>query len=273
MPNKWFSAVLGFLFPPLAFIYLARFKWALVYFLAAVITGILDFVLNRKLGYSGLGFMLSIVCCIHAFEMAKNVIFEDGRKWYSKWWGVLIIPVILVSSIFSFRSFLYEPFEMPSKSMFPTLSVGDHIVVSKLGYGLYGTFGIEVLSTEVDSRKKPKRGEVFVLYPPNESMLVVKRIIGIPGDIVEFSNKQLTINGVKIETTRGDDGNTYIENLGENPYSVQYSLQGIPNRNFQFRVPENAYFVMGDNRDNSRDSRMWGMVPAENIVGKLVLIW
>ena len=273
MPNKWFSAVLGFFFQPLAFVYLARFKWVLVYFLGSVILGASDFVLNRNLGYSGLGLILAIVCCIHAYRLAKNIVFENGRKWYSRWWGVLIIPLVFFCSILSFRSFLYEPFHIPSESMLPTLSVGDHIIVSKLGYGLYGTFGINVLSTDADSRKKPKRGEIFVLYPPNESRVFVERIIGIPGDTVEFSNKQLSINGIKVETNRGDDDISYVENLGEHPYSVQYIREGNPYRNFQVTVPENAYFVMGDNRDNSVDSRMWGMVPEENIVGKLILVW
>lgn len=105
MPNKWFSAVLGFSLHPLAFVYLARFKWALIYVIASVILGICDFVLYRKLGYFGLGFLLAIVCCVHAYRLAKIVVFENGRKWYNKWWGVLMIPLLVFSSILSIRSF------------------------------------------------------------------------------------------------------------------------------------------------------------------------
>lgn len=273
MPNKWFSALLGFFFQPLAFIYLAKFKWVLIYFLASILLGITDFILNRSLGYSGLGLILAIVCCVHAFQLSKTVVYGSERKWYSKWWGVLTIPIVFVTCIFTFRAFLFEPFHIPSESMLPTLKVGDHIVVSKFGYGLYGTFGINVVSMDVDSRKKPKRGEVFVLYPPHDKRVFIERIIGVPGDMVEFSNKQLSINGVKVETKKGNDLVSYTETLGLNSYSVQYIRESNPYRKFEVTVPENAYFVMGDNRDNSADSRVWGMVPAENIVGKLFFVW
>ncbi len=273
MPNKWFAAALGFFSQPLAFIYLAKFKWALFYFLVSIVVGISDFYLERKTGFAGLGLVLAVVCCIHAFKASKTIEYGDNRKWYSKWWGVFLILVAFLLSVFTVRSFFYEPFQIPSSSMLPTLNVGDHIVVSKYGYGLYGSFGITAYSTEVDSRKKPKRGEVFALYPPHNEHVFVKRIIGLPHDVVEFSDKQLYINGSKVETRRVDNSGVFIETLGGNTYSVQYISEANPFRNFKVEVPENSYFVMGDNRDNSSDSRMWGMVPAENIMGKMVLIW
>lgn len=273
MPNRWFAAVLGFLFQPLAFVYLAKLKWALFYFLASIVLGIADFYLEKKSGYSGLVLMLAIGCCIHAFKASANIEFGDNRKWYSKWWGVVLIPVVFISSVFTFRAFFYEPFKIPSLSMSPTLKVGDHIIVSKYGYGLYGSFGITVYSAEPDSRKKPKRGEIFALYPPNDGRIFVERIIGLPNDIVEFSDKQLYINDSKVETTRIDNSDVFTETLDGNTYSVQYIREVNQLRNFKVKVPENSYFVMGDNRDNSADSRVWGMVPGKNIIGKVVLIW
>lgn len=273
MPNKWFAAALGFLSQPLAFIYLAKFRWALFYFLISILLGIIDFYLERETGYAGLGLVLAIACCIHAFKVSKVIDFGGNRKWYSKWWGVILIPVVVISSIFTFRAFFYEPFRIPSSSMLPTLGAGDHIVVSKYRYGLYGSFGITVYSADVDSRKKPKRGEVFVLYPPHSERVFVERVIGLPNDVVEFSDKQLYINGSKVETKRIDNSGIFTEILDGNTYSVQYIRETNEFRNFTVKVPENSYFVMGDNRDNSADSRVWGMVPSKNMMGKLVLIW
>ena len=274
MPNKWFAAALGFLSQPLGFIYLEKLKWALYYFLASILFGIIDLLLERKTGYAGFSLILAIVCCIHAFKASKLINFDRNRRWYSKWWGVLlIIPIIFLSSLFSFRAFLYEPFQIPSPSMLPTLQVGDHIVVSKYGYGLYGSFGITAYSTEIGSRKKPKRGEVFVLYPPHDEHVFVERIIGLPNDVIEFSDKQLYVNGSKVETKRIENSDIYTETLDGNTYSVQYIRETNQFRNFKVVVPESSYFVMGDNRDNSADSRIWGMVPAKNIMGRLVLIW
>jgi len=273
MPNKWFAAALGFLSQPLAFIYLANLKWVLFYLLISIIFGIADFYLERNTGYAGLGLILAIICCIHAFKASKVIDFGGNRKWYNKWWGVLLIPILFIFSIFNLRAFYYEPFQVPSSSMLPTLKVGDHIVVSKYGYGLYGSFGITAYSSEVSARKKPKRGEVFVLYPPHDERVFVERIIGLPNDVIEFSDKQLYINGSKVEINRIDNSNIYTETLDGNTYSVQYIRETNQYRNFKVEVPKNSYFVMGDNRDNSADSRVWGMVPAKNIMGKMVLIW
>lgn len=157
--------------------------------------------------------------------------------------------------------------------MSPSIEPKQHVVILKLGYGVYGTYGIDLYHSDVESRKKPKRGEIFVFYPPNSQQTFIKRVIGLPGDVIEFSNKQLVINGEKVETTQGDSVETLQETLDENIYSVQYINDRNLFREFKVTVPDNAYFMMGDNRDHSADSRIWGFVPAKNIVGKLVYIW
>lgn len=273
MPNKWFASALGFFFQPLAFIYLAKLKWGLIYFLASISFGITDFFLIKETGYSGLGLVLSIICCIHAYKASENINFDNGRKWFNTWWGALSIPIVFIVSVFSFRSFFYEPFLIPASSMLPTLQVGDHIVISKFGYGHYGTYGLNIYNADINSRKQPNRGDVFIFYPPHDDRYFIKRIIGLPNDVIEFSNKQLYINGIKIETKRIDDSNIYNEVLDEETYSVQYRREASRLRNFKMEVPENSYFVMGDNRDNSSDSRVWGVVPGENLIGKMILKW
>ncbi|WP_353294841.1 signal peptidase I [Thalassolituus maritimus] len=273
MPSKWFAAALGFFIQPVAFVYLSKFRWAFFYLLTSILFGVIDLYLERTTGYAGIALLLSVICGIHAFKASKMINFGASRKWYSNWWGVLLILLVFYSSIFSIRAFLYEPFQVPSSAMSPTLKAGDHVVVSKYGYGLYGTLGVDVYSSETDSRRKPQRGEVFFLYPPHDERLFIERIIGLPNDVVEFSDKQLYINGAKVETRRLGSSHVYTETLDGNTYSVQYIRDGSQFRNFKVVVPKNSYFVMGDNRDNSADSRVWGMVPAENIMGKLVLTW
>lgn len=273
MPNRWFSALLGFFFPPVAFLYLSLFRWALLYFVLLLVSAIADFALIKEVGASGLSLVLSIICAIHAFKLSKTTAFPNGRKWFNRWWGALSIPVCIFLVIFLFRSFLYEIFQIPSASMVPTLKVGDHIVVSKPGYGTYGSFGITVYETEIEERENPKRGEVFVLYPPGNKSLFVERVIGLPNDVIAFSDKQLRINGELVKTRKTGNPNIYEETLDGNTYKVQYLYDDNPYRTVKFRVPENSYFVMGDNRDNSSDSRVWGFVPSENIVGKVVYIW
>lgn len=229
-------------------------------------------MLAKRVGVSGLGLLLAIICCIHAFKTAKLANFVDGKKWYNHWWGALSIPAVFFFVVLSIRSFLYVPFQIPSQSMAPTLNVGDHILVSKWGYGHYGTFGITVYREDAPLRKTPKRGELFALYPPYEKRVFVDRVIGLPNDHIEFSDKQLRINGTAIQTIQ-NESEIFTESLDGNTYSVQYINERNPYRRFSMTVPDNTYFVMGDNRDNSLDSRAWGFVPAENIVGRVVLIW
>ncbi|WP_081703666.1 signal peptidase I [Alcanivorax sp. P2S70] len=273
MPNKWLSVFLAFFFRPAAFIYLSAHWWAFFYFFISIIALLADANLERRTGVSGLSTLLSIICAIHAYKLAKATKFNDGRKWFNHWWGALSIPVFLLFIIFFFRSFFYEIFQIPSLSMMPTLKSGDYIVVSKHGYGLYDSFGITVYETDLDKRKKPQRGEIFVLYPPGDRPAFVERIIGLPNDEIVFSNKQLRINGRLVDTKRMGEPHIYQETLDGNSYQVQYFHENNPYRSVRLIVPEDSYFVMGDNRDNSADSRLWGPVPAKNIVGKVVHIW
>jgi len=272
MASKWFAAFLGFFIPPLAFVYLAKLRIAALCFLLLIGSGISEFYLTSFIGLSFFPLLLSVAIAIYAFFLAKKIELGSNRKWYSHWWGVLSIPVVIVVLIFLMRSFVVEPFYIPSKGMSPSLEVGDYILVKKWGYGLYGSLGLTLVSREINNRTKPQRGEVVVINPPRDPRPFVKRVIGLPGDVVEFGNKQLLINGTLVKTESVGNG-IIKETLGGNTSTVKYVNENSPLRSGKWVVPDGHYFVMGDNRDNSSDSRMWGMVPAKNIVGRVLIKW
>ncbi len=202
---------------------------------------------------------------------------------YSKsFFPVLAIVLVL-------RSFVAEPFQMPSESMVPTLEVGDFILVNKYTYGIR----LPVIRTKVFDINDPERGDVMVFFPPNETRYFIKRVIGLPGDLLELRNNVLYINGeaapqelISQEAPkfgepcykmRAEKVNLVEETLGDKAHSSRLceiaSQQTYLQPGRAYRVPEGNYFMMGDNRDNSGDSRSFGPVPEERIVGKAVAIW
>lgn len=188
-------------------------------------------------------------------------------------------PVILV--VFLIRSFLVEPFKIPSGSMMPTLLVGDYILVNKYAYGLR----VPVLNDTFLEIGHPQRGEVMVFrFPKDPSLDYIKRVVGLPGDHIEYRNKQLYINGQPVP--QQENGHyDYVapglnqvslrrlkERLGAHDHDILVD-DAVPALDGEITVPEGHYFVMGDNRDNSNDSRFWGFVPDRNVVGKAFMIW
>jgi signal peptidase I len=195
-----------------------------------------------------------------------------------------LFPIFLI--VLLLRSFLIEPFRIPSGSMMPNLLIGDFILVNKFSYGIR----LPVLNTKIFEVGEPQRGDVMVFrYPEDPSIPFIKRVVGIPGDIIEYHNlnKMIYINGelVKQEPIgiyqgvgKGSDMTGRREQLEFLPGAEHTILLAnsntIPQKMIeQWVIPPHQYFVFGDNRDNSRDSRVWGMVPEENLVGKAFLIW
>lgn len=184
-------------------------------------------------------------------------------------------PVLLV--VLLLRSFVVEPFRIPSGSMMPTLLVGDFILVNKFHYGLR----LPVINTQITEGEAPARGDVVVFrYPENPRVNYIKRIIGLPGDHIAYRNKVIYINGEPQPQTSlgfyGLHGGNAVSLREENLDGVSHHILIEHSRLFddgEYTVPEGHYFVMGDNRDNSNDSRRWGSVPAENLVGKAFFIW
>jgi len=215
------------------------------------------------------------------------------QPWWLDWTAGLF-PVILI--VFLLRSFLFEPFKIPSGSMIPTLLVGDLILVNKYHYGIR----LPVINKKIIANHEPQRGDVMVFrYPVDTSVDYIKRVVGVPGDEVAYLNKKLTINGKPVEVTPLPDyydedslrySQQWREKLGEvshdiltngdrppgivpfdsfpNKDACRYSADGVV-----CKVPAGQYFMMGDNRDNSQDSRYWGFVPDENIVGRAFFVW
>ncbi len=208
-----------------------------------------------------------------AYEEAKAVAAKEPMLVeYSK----SFFPVLFI--VFFLRSFLVEPFQIPSGSMIPTLEVGDFILVNKFAYGVRAP----VLNKEIIPIGKPQRGDVMVFFPPHApETYYIKRVIGIPGDHITYNNHQLTINGTVVEekliaqlpagapvlkmTSEKIDDKTFTTHKYLRPSRL--SVQG------SWVVPAGHYFMMGDNRDNSLDSREWGMVSEDAIVGKAFAVW
>jgi signal peptidase I len=215
------------------------------------------------------------------------------QPWWLDWTAGLF-PVIL--AVFVLRSFMFEPFKIPSGSMIPTLRVGDLILVNKYHYGIR----LPVFHTKLVANNDPQRGDVMVFrYPPQPSLDYIKRVIGVPGDEVAYLNKELSVNGKPVpraaqpeffdgdsmryarqfretldarsyNTLNDDDRPAFIPGTTDFPNkdACRYTVEGVV-----CKVPEGHYFMMGDNRDNSLDSRYWGFVPEANIVGKAFFVW
>ncbi len=183
-------------------------------------------------------------------------------------------PVLLI--VFVLRSFLVEPFQIPSSSMVPTLLVGDYILVNKFTYGIR----LPVVRTKVLAINEPQRGDVMVFFPPHlNDTYFIKRVIGLPGDKIRYVDKVLYVNGErmpqKLLAQLPPARPTYrinMERMGEVEHEMQIDLRRR-NDDFSVTVKEGHYFMMGDNRDNSSDSRVWGQVPERDIVGAAFAIW
>ncbi len=187
-----------------------------------------------------------------------------------------IFPVLL--AVLLIRSFIIEPYKIPSGSMIPTLMVGDFILVDKNIYG----YKLPLTNYVLIENETPARGDVVVFkYPENKSINYIKRVIGVPGDEIIYRDKVIYVNGIKNEIIEYPDhnfdpieisgGSVYYENNQNKKYLVLN--QNARTYNFTYKVPKDTYFVLGDNRDNSNDSRYWGPVPKENLVGKAFYIW
>ncbi|MBU3724272.1 MAG: signal peptidase I [Burkholderiaceae bacterium] len=199
-------------------------------------------------------------------------------------------PVIFV--VFILRSFLVEPFSIPSGSMIPTLRVGDLILVNKYSYGVR----LPIIHTKIVSTGEPQRGDVAVFrYPEDESVDYIKRVIGVPGDVIRYEQKRLYVNDqpvsvrpldpffdsgrISLQFQEQHGGRTYRILNDDNPMAMGFIPQSGPrgcqatDRGLRCEVPKGHYFMMGDNRDNSSDSRVWGFVPERNLVGRAFFIW
>jgi signal peptidase I len=236
------------------------FDFSFYLFAASVITGVIWGSYLLILKSKGLTFD----------EKNEPILVEYARSFF---------PIVLI--VLLLRSFIAEPFRIPSGSMMPTLLVGDFILVNKFTYGIR----LPVINKKIIELSKPNRGDIVVFrYPKDPTVDYIKRIVGLPGDKVVYSNKKLTINDLPVQQTslgsyqglgQGEEMSG-AEDLLENLTGVEHRIlirNGTPTVEFVYVVPEGNYFAMGDNRDNSNDSRYWGPIPEANLVGKAFFIW
>ena len=289
-------------------------NFALILFLLTLATGVLwlvDILVFRKRRQQALTTALAEFDQKNQVNLATDPVAVRGERdqleerllrppaWVE--YAASFFPVLLV--VFTLRSFVAEPFKIPSSSMRPTLEVGDFILVNKFIYGLR----LPIVETKIVPVSNPKRGDVVVFrYPLNTAQDFIKRVVGIGGDVVTYQDKKLTVNGSELpQVPDGTYG--YLENMrfetldrslvtantGEGPhtYTIGVNPRAPPvnpqavrpfpgrencdynERGFTCKVPAGQYLMMGDNRDNSDDSRYWGFVPDDHIRGKAFFIW
>ncbi len=232
-----------------------------------------ELILTLAVISSGIIYLADVLFLAHkrAADEKQPLLIEYSRSFFP----ILLIVLIL-------RSFLAEPFRIPSGSDKPTLLVGDFILVNKYDYGVR----LPVLHTKIITMAEPKTGDIFVFRPPFDlSVDYIKRVIGVPGDRISYINKTLYINGQEMpQTAVGEatdenekgDMSWPVQIKEENLAGVKHKIYinpAVPAQDFSLVVPPGHYFAMGDNRDNSNDSRYWGFVPEQNLVGKAVFIW
>jgi len=234
-----------------------------------------------------------LVWLVDKHFLRKKRSTEAKQPWWVEY-SISFFPVILI--VFLLRSFLVEPFKIPSGSMIPTLLIGDFILVNKYTYGVR----LPVLNVKVLDLNSPRRGDVMVFrYPADTSLDYIKRVVGLPGDRIEYRDKVLSVNGKMVPRKQISDYESrerlqyfprFVESFDglEHEILLEKEAPGYVDRGVEFRnsgncdynnggvvctVPTGHYFVMGDNRDNSSDSRVWGFVPDRNVVGRAFFIW
>lgn len=303
--KRWVAVVLAVIVAPVAMLYVVRPVRALLY-LAAMLLSVPAVVVLAALGIAepnvlvdAFRFGIAIVAAIDAYRQAQ--VWHGTRlPWYSRWPALAVLTVAGFLSVFSLRTFVVEPFRIASTAMLPTLQVGDHILVNKSAYRWENPFFYGSLAYF----SEPERGHVVVFrYPDNPDVRYIMRVVALPGDNIAYVNKRLSINGIEVPVDAVGSVSVvgpqlylhnfmqYRETLGRVPHHIYVSASDptyhpTAVRNFRereycrydmsgfaCRVPPNSFFVLGDNRDNSSDSRYWGFVPKENLVGRAFIIW
>lgn len=223
---------------------------------------------------TGIGWLIDL---IWLSPRRKSVIDGSDKPPWLIDFARSFFPVIL--AVLILRSFVAEPFRIPSGSMIPTLLIGDFILVNKFAYGLRDP----VFHQEFLARGKPERGDVAVFrYPSDPSLDYIKRIVALPGDEIAYKDKTIYINGEPY-SQQPDGAYAAATTFNGAAYRLSEQINGVshriivdpsrPSEEFVYQVPEGQYFAMGDNRDGSSDSRVWGTVPEENLVGKAFFVW
>ena len=298
-PKKWIAAVLGFVVSPLGFLYVRAPSWAGISLALGIVVAVAGFMAPGKdanLLFSIISVGMGVAWAIAAYKLAARQSGDGVRPWHARWYGLTGLFIALIAVTAVFRAFFYEPFRAPSLSMMPNVPVGANLIVKKWGYGHYNTFKIRLGRAAISAPLE--RGDIIAFdYPRDPTQTYVKRLVGLPGDKIVYRDKHLLLNGADVlgaQTGEYLDPEylvyhaRYREKIGNVSYDVLLnsnapawagdSLYKLPKQcaieheTIQCEVPPGSYFVLGDNRDNSADSRFWGFVPAALVVGKIVAV-
>jgi signal peptidase I len=264
-----------------------------------LVIGLASFFLpdsSLELAFGLLSFALGVFWAWRAYRLAAANAESHVRRWYSRWYGLTAVAAVVLITVSLLRIFLYEPFRAPSTSMQPSIMRGSTLLVQKWGYGHFSTMGVRLGSAGMSA--PIQRGDIMAFdYPRDPGITYLKRVVGLPGDLIVYRDKHLFVNGVDV---RGKDLGEYLdaerlvylkryrEKLGQIEHDILINDSATPwhgssayelpdqctteNETIRCTVPAASYFVMGDNRDNSLDSRFWGFVSAKAMVGKVVYI-
>lgn len=297
-PNKWIAVLLSFFVAPLAFLYVGAPWLAVLAFGLMLPAGFIVYFYNSgafESLFTVAQFVYIAACMALSYRLASSTLERGVRPWYSRWYGQSAIAACVVLVTLLVRICLYEPFRIPSSSMAPTADAGTNILVQKWGFGHLSAFGMRFGQRPISTRLE--RGDVIVFdYPVDPRQTYIKRLVGLPGDKIIYRKKHLLINGVDTRVRQLEDyldaaGPRYFERFQERIGSKEFEIlinsdtpsSFPPSEDFRRTnmcafeqeeircdVPAGNYFVLGDNRDNSLDSRIWGFVKADHVVGKVV---
>lgn len=300
-PNKWIAIVLCIFCFPLGLLYVGAPRRAAFFIVIGMAVAALNFF-HLFGGFSNLfasacQIILVLACVVVTYRIAVRIDGREIRPWYTRWYGLTGIALVGAVIIVGFRVVFYEPFRSPSKSMAPALEVGTNFIVQKWGYGHFSSYGIIFASRPISTQLK--RGDIIVFdYPEDPKLTFVKRLVGLPGDKLIYRDNHLFVNGNDARVRQLDDyldenalrySARFIEKLDSTQFDILVDTGNLrpypPATEFEFKdkcafdekeirceVPPNRYFVLGDNRNNSTDSRLWGFVRPDQVIGKVVMI-
>ena len=267
-PRLWLTVLLGIVLQPFVFLYVNRPRLFWGYLPVTLVVAGIDWYFELALTLA-----FSLICPLHAVLIARRYDVSTPRRWFNRASVAVGLYLAVMLAILGARTFLYEPYQVPSASMHPTLVEGNLFVAQKWGFAHRSLFGFTLPGSDRLDAARLQRGKVYVFYPPDHDMLYVKRLIALPGDVIALTPDGVVINGERLprELLSDTDGvRIYREQLGGQSYRVQ-QLDSAAQQPIQtFRVPEGHYFFLGDNRDNSNDSRYWESVAAERVVGEMI---
>jgi signal peptidase I len=294
-PKRWIAVLLGIFLQPLAMLYVDRPGWAGLYLLLTLALGLAQIWMGEPVVLGLLQLVLIVTCAVHAFRAAGKHPEGRERAVYSRWYGLVGIAAAFALLGFTVRAFVVEPFRQPSGSMQPNIRNGASLVAQKWGYGHYGSFGVSLWRAPISAPLD--RGDIVVYEVPGAGgTRYVKRLVAVGGDRIEYRENKLSVNDRAVIVRQEADvydpetlsyRRVFVESLGNVEYAILHNTTParfmLPRGEFVQRekcsfdaqgmacvVPDGHYFLLGDNRDNSDDSRYWGFLPADRIVGKVV---